>query len=807
MAEKSDAKKITARIRRLRKEVARHNDLYHAADAPEISDAAFDSLFAELKRLEELHPELAKGASPTKSVGAKLAGGFSAFSHPTPMLSLNNAFDDSDVAQFDKRAGEASGGSVAYAMEPKLDGVAVNLIYRSGELSAAATRGDGKTGEDITANLRVVKSVPLRLKSDSPPEFLEVRGEVVISFADFASLNFAQEKAGGRIFANPRNAAAGSLRQLDSSVTALRPLIFFAHGLGRMEGGNPPNSQSEALKMLGDFGFQICGPRGRAESLAELLDFSARVRDDRANFPYSMDGVVYKIDDFAVQRKFGATSRAPRFAVAHKFPSELAITKIKAIAVRPGRTGVLTPVARLQPITVGGVVVSNATLHNREIIAKKDVRVGDWVEVRRAGEVIPEVVRALPEKREKELPPFEFPLICPSCGAKAAEDGRFVRCPNRRCPAQVRARIRHFVSRRAMDIDGFGKMLVEKLTEEKPSLSPPDIYELKKDELIKLEKFAEVSSDNLLRAIEKSREIPLPRFIFALGIPDVGEATARALADFFGDAAELSRTNPEALCYVADVGWEVATSIRDFFGDPQNAQMLADLQARGVGKANPPPPKILPMEKFIKWCAKLRMESAKSDGVHLVKSLAGRGFLKPFADVSPARIFWNRANAKIQECGATLDRHFHSLSELQAANQSQLIAALRIGGGDKSSERAIDSIESFFADDCYRGILAQFSRLGLEWRFDADEKSAGVFAGKTFVLTGTLENFTRDEAKRQIESHGGKVAGSVSAATNVVVVGENSGSKLQKAQLLGIKIADEKEFAKMLGGGEGGARL
>ncbi|WP_207855921.1 NAD-dependent DNA ligase LigA [Sulfurisoma sediminicola] len=656
----------------LRAEIERHNHAYYVLDAPTIPDAEYDKLFRELVELEQAHPELAVPDSPTQRVGGAPLAEFGQMQHRVPMLSLNNAFSAEEAAAFDRRCRDGLGlDEIAYAVEPKFDGLAITLIYEDGVFVQGATRGDGFTGEDVTANLRTVKSIPLRLAADAPCR-LEVRGEVLMYRAEFEKLNRRQRERGEKEFANPRNAAAGSLRQLDSKITARRPLRFFAYGVADVAAVTPaPIFHAEMMDRLAAWGFPVAAERDVVRGAAGLADYYARIGAARPGLPYDIDGVVYKVNRLADQDRLGFVSRAPRFAIAHKFPAEEALTTVEAIEVQVGRTGALTPVARLVPVFVGGVTVTNATLHNEDEVRRKDVRIGDTVIVRRAGDVIPEVVAIVPERRPIMAPEFHMPKKCPVCGSavERPEDEAIARCSGGLfCPAQRKQALLHFASRRAMDIEGLGEKLVEQLVDNAIVKTPADLYKLGLLALANLERMAAKSAANILAAIEKSRATTLARFIYALGIRNVGEATARDLARHFGGLDALLAADESALQHVPDVGPVVAASIARFCAEPHNVEVIEQLRAAGVH-----------------W----------PEGV-------------PAAAVTSA------------------------------------------------------------------------------------------IAGKTFVLTGTLPTLTREAAKELIEARGGKVAGSVSKKTDYVIAGAEAGSKLDKAQQVGVTILDEAQFLELI---------
>ncbi|MFA7280177.1 MAG: NAD-dependent DNA ligase LigA [Sterolibacterium sp.] len=662
---------LLERVAALRSEIERHNQAYYVHDQPNVPDAEYDRLFRELQQLEANHPELSSPDSPTQRVGGAPLAEFPQVAHGVPMLSLNNAFADDEVAAFDRRCREGLGvEAVDYAVEPKFDGLAITLIYEHGIFVRGATRGDGETGEDVTLNLRTVRNIPLRLSGTAQPEHLEVRGEVLIFRRDFEKLNQQQRAAGLKEFANPRNAAAGSLRQLDPKITAQRPLRFFAYGVAASS-DSPPDTHAVLMAQLGHWCLPVAGEADVVSGLSGLLGYYARIGAARDSLAYDIDGVVYKVNRLADQQKLGFVARAPRFAIAHKFPAQEALTTVEAIEVQVGRTGALTPVARLAPVFVGGVTVTNATLHNEDEVRRKDVRVGDTVSVRRAGDVIPEVVAVVLEKRPDNAREFVMPSTCPVCGSQVEKpaDEAIARCSGGLyCPAQRKQALLHFAARRAMDIEGLGDKLIEQLVDHDILQTPADIYRLDLGKLVNLERMAEKSAGNILTAIQHSRQTSLARFIYALGIRNVGEATAKDLARHFGSLDALIGAGEADLLQVNDVGPVVAVSIVRFFAEPHNLEVIAALRAAGLT-----------------W--------AEGEAAAVVSS---------------------------------------------------------------------------------------------------------AVVGKTFVLTGTLPTLSRDQAKDMIEALGGKVAGSVSGKTDYVVAGEAAGSKLDKAQQLGVAVLDEAQLLELL---------
>lgn len=586
------------RIKALREMIERHNRRYYVEDAPEITDAEYDALFAQLQGLETEHPELRTADSPTQRVGGAPLPQFEEVRHRTPMLSIGNAFDEEEVRAFDKRVRQTLGAeTVEYAAEPKFDGLAVSLVYRGGVFVQGATRGDGATGEDVTPNLRTVGSIPLKIKDGD----LEVRGEVLMYRRDFEALNERQRTAGLKEYVNPRNAAAGAIRQLDSRVTASRRLRFFAYAL---VSESASGTHSEALDRLGKLGFPVCEERDTVSGVDGVLEYYARIGGLRARLPYAIDGVVYKVNRLDWQERLGFVSRAPRFALAHKYPAEEQTTEVLGIEVQVGRTGTLTPVARLKPVFVGGVTVTNATLHNESELRRKDVRIGDTVVVRRAGDVIPEVVSIRADLRPASAEVFQFPGTCPVCGSAVVknEDEAAHRCSGGLyCAAQRKQALLHFASRRAMNIEGLGERLVDQLVDKDLVHGPSDLYGLSVPQLEGLERMGEKSAANLVAELQRSRSTTLERLIYALGLRNVGETTARDLARHFGDLEPLAQAGEEALLQVPDVGPVVARSIRQFFDEPHNRQVMKALVAAGVSwpKTEPAPRPSAPAKSFV----------------------------------------------------------------------------------------------------------------------------------------------------------------------------------------------------------------
>jgi DNA ligase (NAD+) len=581
------AASVAARAAELRELLHRYNYAYHALDAPEVSDAYYDRLLAELRDLEAAYPVLVSADSPTQRVGAAPLASFASVRHRLPMLSLDNAFSEQDVREFDRRVRERLGGvpKVRYSAEPKLDGLAVSVTYRDGLLQTGATRGDGESGEDITQNLRTIAALPLKLRGKGFPRVLEVRGEVFMPKDRFERFNAEAAARGEKTFVNPRNAAAGSLRQLDARITAQRPLDIFVYGTGFIEDGTLPDTHGDTMRALRQWGFKVCPQSKIVDSIDECLEFFGDIGERRAKLPYQIDGVVYKVDDFELRRRLGFIARAPRWAVAHKYPAEEEITTVRDIEFQVGRTGALTPVARLAPVFVGGVTVSNATLHNIDEVERKDVRVGDSVVVRRAGDVIPEVVSVLIDRRPASARPLKLPRSCPVCGSPVVRDPdqAVARCTGGRdCAAQRIEEIKHFASRRAMDIQGLGDKLIEQLSAAGSVRDPADLWDLSADELQSLDRMGEKSAQKLIKSIQAAKRTTLPRFLFALGIRDVGEATALALAQHFKTLERLRSADDAGVQQVPDVGPVVAANVVAYFRNPQNIRMLERLLAAGI---------------------------------------------------------------------------------------------------------------------------------------------------------------------------------------------------------------------------------
>ncbi len=578
---------VRQRVARLRADINRHNHHYHVLDDPQVSDAEFDRLIRELRSLEQDHPELVVPESPTQRIGGAPIAEFAEVRHRKPMLSLDNAFSREEVEAFDRRVRERldAKGEIDYCCELKIDGLAVSLTYRRGTLEIAATRGDGTIGEDVTHNIRTIPSVPLQLTGRALPELLDVRGEVFMSLAGFEAMNRRAAEKGEKTFVNPRNAAAGSLRQLDPRLTATRPLEIFLYSVGLVEGAKLPDRHSDVLAKLRDWGLRTSPETRVVRGVEALLAYYDDIGRRRPKLPYQIDGVVYKVDSRAQQDELGFVARAPRSQIAHKFPAEEEMTRVRAIEWQVGRTGALTPVARLEPVFVGGATVSNATLHNIDELQRKDVRVGDTVVLRRAGDVIPEVVRIVKEKRPARTSPVRLPEKCPICGSEVErEEGESVaRCTGALvCPAQLKESLRHFASRRALDIEGFGSKVIDQLVDAGLVKDPSDLYRLDEETLAGLDRMGEKSAQNLVESLDHSKETTLARFLYALGIRDVGESTAEALASHFRSLEAIAGSSVEQIEEVPDVGPITATHIHAFLAEPRNAKAIAALRNRGV---------------------------------------------------------------------------------------------------------------------------------------------------------------------------------------------------------------------------------
>ncbi|WP_248744783.1 NAD-dependent DNA ligase LigA [Pseudomonas sp. MWU12-2037] len=774
------------RILELRAELDQHNYRYHVLDEPSIPDAEYDRLFHELKALEAEHPELVSADSPTQRVGSAALSAFTQVRHEIPMLSLGNAFEETDMREFDRRVSEGldlpagdlfgGGAEVEYSCEPKLDGLAVSLLYQDGALVRGATRGDGTTGEDISVNVRTVRNIPLKLHGSGWPATLEVRGEVFMSKAGFERLNASQLEAGGKTFANPRNAAAGSLRQLDSKITASRPLEFCCYGLGQVS-AEIADTHIGNLQQLKAWGMPVSRELKLAKGIGECLDYYRDIGERRNALPYEIDGVVFKVNSLASQRELGFRAREPRWAIAHKFPAMEELTELLDVEFQVGRTGAVTPVARLKPVKVAGVTVSNATLHNMDEVARLGLMIGDTVIIRRAGDVIPQVVQVVTERRPDNARAVQIPESCPVCGShvertqlvkrskgrETISEGAVYRCVGRlACGAQLKQAIIHFVSRRAMDIEGLGDKTIEQLVDEKLIASPADLYTLAYEQIVDLEGFAELSTRNLLEAIADSKKPSLARFIYALGIPDVGEETAKVLARTLGSLERVMQALPSVLTYLPDVGMEVAHEIHSFFEDEHNRTVIKELLERG-----------------------LELQDQGELGAEFAASTTLGGLI---------------AKLDISSVGPTaaekLATKFGSVEGVIAADWLDLRQTL--------SEKPANAVREFFAqpENARRALAieAQLRDFGMHWQSEKKAVEGLPLAGQTWVLTGSLELMSRDVAKDKLESLGAKVAGSVSAKTHCVVAGPGAGSKLAKANELGLKVLDEEAFVAFLKG-------
>lgn len=758
-------------IRALRDQLNDWSHRYYVLDDPSVPDAEYDRVFRRLEELEAEHPELVTSDSPTQRVGDRPLDAFDEVRHDVPMLSLGNAFDEQELRDFDQRVRERLDvdGPVAYVAEPKLDGLAVSLLYENGELVRAATRGDGETGEDITVNARTIRSVQLKLRGDNPPARMEVRGEVVMPHEGFARLNKRQQEADQKTFANPRNAAAGSLRQLDSRITAQRPLEFYAYSVAQLDGEDWPDTHSGMLDRVRDWGLRVNKEVKVCKGLDAMLSFYQDIMARRVDLGYDIDGVVYKVDRLDWQRDLGFVSRAPRWAVAHKFPAQEEITVLNEVDWQVGRTGALTPVAKLEPVQVGGVTVSNATLHNIDEIRRLDIRVGDSVVIYRAGDVIPKVVRTVPERRPENAGEINLPTECPVCGSEIlrADDGVVARCTGGLiCGAQQREAIKHFASRRAMDIDGLSIKRVDLLVDQGLVSNVADLYSLKAEDIAGLERMGEKSAANLIEALEASKKMPLSRFLFALGILQIGEETAKALADAFGDLESIRRAPLLLFLQVPDVGGEVAKAIAAFFAEEHNENVIDGLLAAGVE----PRSNAAPSRRFVDTLTLANfLSSAKTLGM----PLSGVG-------------------TKTLE---TLGRHYRHLDALlKAVDKGEDDSGVKAGTLEKLAEglKADQWRARLEKAQDYADKLAKKAPTG-----SADERP---LEGQTWVLTGTLARLTRDQAKQHLEALGAKVSGSVSSKTARVVAGESAGSKLDKARKNNVDVIDEEEFIGFLAG-------
>ncbi|GGY20176.1 DNA ligase [Rhodanobacter panaciterrae] len=790
MTERPAPAETVARAVALRAQIEQANYRYHVLDDADITDAEYDRLMRELEALEAEHPALASTDSPTRKVGARAHGGFAEVKHQLPMLSLGNAFEQDgetererfrEVAEFERRIEQTlDRREPVFSVEPKLDGLAISLRYERGVFVQGATRGDGETGEDVTANLRTVRAIPLKLRGKGWPDVLEVRGEVIMLRKDFEAFNEYARTHDEKPLANPRNGAAGSLRQLDPAITAKRRLSFVAYAIGAVEGGELPPTHSATLQQLREWGFPVSPEVDTARGFDGLLAYFRRIGAKRDALPYDIDGVVYKLDDYAGQREMGFVSRAPRWAIAHKFPAQEQTTRLLDIEIQIGRTGAATPRARMEPVQVAGVTVTYATLHNADQIARLDVRVGDTVIVRRAGDVIPEVVRVIEDQRPAGTVPWTMPTHCPICGsALIREEGAAAwRCSGGLiCAAQRKEALIHFASRRAMDIEGLGERFAEALVELDIVHTPADLYALNVErfvamkqaiderdgttpETVKAGKVATKWAENLVDGIEASKHTTLARFLFALGIMHIGESTAKTLAAWLGRLDFVRSTPASVLRVLPDIGGEVATSIAGFFAQEGNQQVVDALLAAGIVFSD---------------------EAAPSP---LLRERLNLGVLLDMVKV-------NKLGPK--SC-KLLAQHFPTLDQLLAGGSAHWITA-------GVPQAAATGLENFLADPVALAKLRE-AEAAMQGLLAAIPTTAAVtqapLAEQTIVLTGTLTSLSRDEAKERLEALGAKVSGSVSKKTSFVVAGEAAGSKLDKAQELGIAVWDEAQLLALL---------
>ena len=757
----------------LRDEINDHNHRYYVLDSPVISDAQYDKLLRELQDLEQKYPDLISPDSPTQRVGGKLLAQLEPVRHSVPMLSIRTEsnYESSSATNFDTRMRRELSLSdvdlpIEYACELKFDGLAISLRYDHGRLIRAVTRGDGEVGEDVTQNIRTIRSIPLQLRGDAP-EVLEVRGEIYMRRSDFDKLNEQQRATKEKIFVNPRNAAAGIVRQLDPKIAAKRPLSFFAYGLGETVGWNMPAKHSEVLDALADFHLPVSSDRKIVQGADGLVAFHRDIGERRNTLPFDIDGVVYKVNRIDLQIRLDIGTRFPNWAVAHKFPPQEEMTTINDIKVQVGRTGRLTPVAKLTPVFVGGVTISNVTLHNEDQVRNKDIRIGDTVIVRRAGDVIPEVVGVVLEHRPPDIAAGDVWDLykslggkCPVCHSAISREKDKVdwHCMGGlHCPAQREGALLHFVSRRAMDIEGLGEKLVEQLVGKNLVKTVVDLYKLKLKDLVELERMADISAGNVIAAILKSKNPTLARFVYALGIPEVGEATAKDLARFFEDIEKIMNARQRTLQYVKDVGPEVAKSIFQFFSEKRNRKVVENL--------------------LIKAGIKPTVDSEINKHVTL------SGFIE-----------WLKISKVGGKKATDLAAYFGSLDRLMNATETELINVSSVTG------KVAESVREYFSDNENKVVIEQLKAAGLKIGTSGTmpTKTSEV-AGKTFVLTGTLETMTREQAMEKIERLGGKVSGSVSSKTNYLVAGDKPGSKLDNAKQLGVRVIDERQLSRLIG--------
>ena len=764
---------VQERVQQLRDEIDRHNHLYYVLDDPHIPDSEYDRLLRELQDLESKHPELVTHDSPTQRVGAEPLKIFTEVKHRLPMLSLDNAFSEDEFANFERRVKGRLGTNheIVYCAEPKLDGLAVSLRYENGILVQAATRGDGSQGEDVTHNVRTIQSVPLRLLGEGWPSVLEVRGEVFMPKAGFERFNELARKAGQKEFVNPRNAAAGSLRQLDPQITATRPLNMFCYGFGKIEGGALAATHSESIEMLKQWGLRISPELKTLTGRQQCSEYFERMAQRRDALEYDIDGVVYKVDRLQDQEELGSVARSPRWAIAWKFSAQEELTTVESIEFQVGRTGAITPVARLKPVFVGGVTVSNATLHNMDEVAKKDVRVGDTVFVRRAGDVIPEVVRVLPERRKGYVKPVQMPTHCPECGSDVIKpEGEAVaRCSGGLyCSAQRKEAIKHFASRRAMDIEGLGDKLVEAIVDKGMVHDLADIYSLSHAQYAGLDRMGDKSAENLIQALEKSKQTTFARFLYALGIREVGEVTAVALAKYAMDIREVSE--------MTDVAMEI----------PKAGELIAVAQAKNLRSLIA---LILVQESDL-------IESTGVKGVGRVKADVIADYLYKHPQLSATGEFadWLKdlgitgLNTRLAEKIAAA---YPTLAELRLAVEEDRLCYQKRSLIEGIGPVLANHIVVFFRQPHNLEVIQKLLDAGVRWdEVEAPATESQALSGKSFVITGTLSR-PRSEIKDELQSLGAKVVGSVSTKTDYLLAGSDAGSKLAKAQKLGITILDE----------------
>ncbi len=770
-------------LKRLATEIHRHDVLYHQQDEPEISDADYDALRRRNSEIEARFPDLVRKDSPTERVGVEAADGFGKVKHRVAMLSLGNAFEDDDVVEFSTRIRKFLGldqqTELAFTAEPKIDGVSISLTYEEGEFVQAATRGDGQVGEDVTRNVETIADVPKKLDGKDWPKRIDIRGEIYIGREDFANLNAEQAEKNQKVFANPRNAAAGSLRQLDPTITAARPLRMFAYAWGDAD-TLPGDRQKAVLEAFGRWGFQVNPLTRLCATTDEMLRHYQEIFETRAELDYDIDGVVYKVNRLDYQERLGFVSRSPRWAVAHKFPAEQAMTVLRDIEIQVGRTGALTPVAKLEPVTVGGVVVSNATLHNEDEIVRKDIRIDDTVVVQRAGDVIPQVVRSLAEKRSKSSKPFVFPVLCPACGSHAEREvdektgdvDVVRRCTGGLiCPAQAKERLKHFVSRNAFDIEGLGDKQIDAFYDDGRIKKPADIFTFAKRDAgmqnrLQDEKgFGEKSATNLFSAIEERRTISFDRFLYALGIRHIGETTARDLAktyvswDKFVEAIEAATAAAPGPAYVR------------MLGIPGVGEKTAQNAIRKIVS-----------EKDRLLSDDLLTPSPLADRLVALK-------------IAPKKAAQALASAFEEDAKALVE------TSLMATEQFPGEAYGEIANQDGIGRVVTRALIDFFGEPHNREVLTDLrAEVVIEDMEVPSEQVGGAVAGKTVVFTGSLQTMTRSEAKAQAERLGAKVAGSVSKKTDYVVAGAEAGSKLEKAQSLGVKVLTEDEWKALAAG-------